>query len=196
MRVLRLLAAALLAAALPGAAFAQDARRGADLAAHLCVNCHGADGRSQTQGVPSLAGQQTEFITLQLILFREGIRQVPAMTPFAANLPDRDIEDLAAFFASLPAGPPDDREPRDAARFAAGQALSGPRNCAVCHMPNYAGRNQVPRLTGQREDFLAQTLKDYRDGRRIGADPQMNGAVAGLSDADLIALAHYLAQHD
>jgi len=198
--LLRLLAAALLAAAIeattPGAALAQDARRGAELAAQSCVNCHGANGRSQTSDIPSLAGQPTDFITLQMILFREGIRQVPAMNAFAADLPDRDIEDLAAYFASLPPGPPDDRRPRDAGLFAAGQALIGPRNCGVCHVSDFGGRAQIPRIAAQREEFLARTMIEYREGRRVAIDTQMNGAVAGLSNADIAALAHYLAQRD
>ena len=86
--------------------------------------------------------------------------------------------------------------PRDAALFAAGQALSGPRHCGVCHLPDYRGRNQVPRLTGQREEFLSRTLREYRDGGRIGADTQMNGAVVGMTDAQIAAIAHYLAQLD
>jgi cytochrome c553 len=192
----RLLAAALLAAAMPVAAMAQDARRGADLAAHRCANCHGDDGRSRMEGIPSLAGQPPLFIVTQMILFREGIRHVPAMQAFAAGLPDRDIEDLAAFFSALPPGPPEDRRPRDPALFAAGQALIGPRHCASCHLPSLAGREQIPRLTAQREDFLARTMAEYRDGARIGADTQMNGAVAGLTDEQIAALAHYLSQRD
>lgn len=189
-----LLAAALLAAALPGAATAQDARRGADLAAHRCTNCHGEDGRSQIEDIPSLAGQPAGYITVQMILFREGIRQVPAMQAFAAGMPDKDIEDLAAFFAGLPPGPPDDRGARDAARFAAGEALARARNCGVCHLPSYAGREQMPRLAEQREEYLARAMAEYRDGQRVGVDSQMNGAVFGLSDAEVAALAHYLAQ--
>ncbi len=197
MRLARLLAAAVLAAALPAmAAMAQDARRGADLAAHRCANCHGDDGRSQQPDIPSLAGQPADFIVLQMILFREGLRQVPAMNAFAEGLPDRDIEDLAAFFAAQRPGPPDDRRPRDPALFAAGQALSGPRNCGVCHLADYRGRNQVPRIAAQREEFLARTLREYRDGVRAAPDPQMNGAVAGLRDAEIAALAHYLAQRE
>lgn len=191
-----MLAAALLAAALPGVAAAQDAARGAGLAAHACVNCHGENGRSQTADIPSLAGQPPGFIVTQMILFREGIRQVPAMNTFAANMPDKDIEDLAAFFASLPPGAPDDRRPRDPALAAAGQALIGPRHCAVCHVSDFGGRNQVPRVAAQREEYLARAMTEYRDGKRVGADPQMNGAVFGLRDEDIAALAHYLAQHD
>jgi cytochrome c553 len=187
-----LFAAAVLAAALPAAA--QDAARGRALAAqHQCTACHGENGRSALEGIPSLAGQLADFTTIQMILFREGLRPVPPMNQAAAGMADKDIEDLAAYFASLPPGPPEDRSPRDPALFARGEALIGPRNCGVCHLPDFRGRNQVPRLTGQREDFLAETLKAYRDGRRAGVDTQMNGAVVGLSDAEMEALAHYLA---
>jgi cytochrome c553 len=195
-RLPRVLAAALLAAAFNTGAAAQDARRGADLAAHRCVNCHGDNGRSEQLDIPSLAGQPAGFITLQMILFREGIRQVPAMAAFAEGLPDKDIEDMAAFFAGLPPGPSPDRPPRDAALYAAGQALSGPRHCGSCHLPNYAGREQVPRLAAQREEYLGRAMQEYRDGTRVGVDTQMNGAVVGLSDRDIAALAHYLAQRD
>jgi len=195
-RLRRLLAAAFLAAALPGLAAAQDAARGAGLAADRCAACHGDEGRSRMRDTPSLAGQQAGFITLQMILIREGIRQVPAMTPVLQGMPDKDIEDLAAHFASLPAEPPEDRQPRDAALLAAGEALIGPRRCAVCHQPSLHGRDQVPRITAQREEYLARAMIEYRDGRRVGADTQMNGAVFGLTDAEIAALAHYLAHRD
>ncbi len=196
MRLAGCLAAALFGAAVSLPAAAQDAARGAVVAAERCAACHGADGRSAMEGTPSLAGQQALFITTQMILFREGLRQVPAMTAVAEGMADGAIEDLAAYFASLPPGPPEDRRPRDEALFAAGQALIGPRNCAVCHLPSLTGREQVPRLVGQREDFLARTMIEYRDGLRVGADSQMNGAVVGLTDAQIAALAHYLSQLD
>jgi len=192
-----LCAAAFLAAALFVApASAQDARRGSELAEGRCASCHGANGRSQLHDIPSLAGQQPGFIIVQLILMREGVRPVAAMAPFVENLPDKDIEDLAAHYASLPPGPSEDRTPRDTALFSAGQALIGPRNCAVCHMPTLVGREQMPRIIHQREEFLARTLGEYRSGQRVGADPQMNGAVVGLTNADIAALAHYLAHRD
>jgi cytochrome c553 len=190
-----LTAALLWAASLSPAALAGDAARGAAIAAQRCAACHGADGRSIAAEIPMLAGQQREFITLQVILFREGIRQVPAMQAAVENLSDADVEALAVHYASLPVRAAE-RAPRDAALAARGQAVSAARNCGVCHLPDYAGRAQVPRLTRQHEGFLARTLLEYRDGRRVGIDTQMNGAVQGLSDADLAALAHYLAQRD
>lgn len=189
------LAAALLAAATSGAALAQDARRGAGLS-EPCAQCHGANGRSQIQDIPSLAGQPADFITIQMIVLREGLRNAPAMQPFAAGKSDQDIQDIAAYFASLPPGPPDDRRPLNQALFAAGQALSGPRHCATCHVSDYGGRAQIPRVAAQREDYLLHAMTQYRDGLRAGPDTQMNGAVQGLSDADLTALAHYLSHKD
>lgn len=189
------LAAALLAAATSGAALAQDARRGAGLS-EPCAQCHGANGRSQIQDIPSLAGQPADFITIQMIVLREGLRNAPAMQPFAAGKSDQDIQDIAAYFATLPPGPPDDRRPLNPALFAAGQALSGPRHCATCHVSDYGGRAQIPRVAAQREDYLLHAMTQYRDGLRAGPDTQMNGAVQGLSDADLTALAHYLSHKD
>jgi cytochrome c553 len=186
--------AAFCAAAFPAAA--KDAARGAQLAAANCVACHGEAGVSRLAGVPSLAGQSAEFVTLQMILFREGLRQVPAMAGAAAGLQDNDIEDLAAFFAALPPGVPEDRGARNAALYAAGQAMSGPRNCGVCHMPDYRGQNQVPRLAGQREDYLVHALLEYRGGLRVGTDTSMSAVMHGVTDADIAALAHYLSQRD
>jgi len=190
------LAAVLAAAAFSLPAAAGDPARGEVIAAERCVACHGADGKSALAEIPRLAGQQAGFITLQMILFREGLRQVPAMQAPTEKLSDSDIEALAAYFAGLPSAPPEDRKPRDAALMVRGQAISAARNCGVCHLPNYAGRAQIPRLTHQHEAFLAHTMAEYRDGNRVGIDTQMNGAVQGLSDADIAALAHYLAHQD
>jgi cytochrome c553 len=190
------LAAVLVAAAFSLPATAGDPARGAVIAAERCAACHGMDGKSSVAEIPRLAGQQAGFITLQMILFREGIRQVPAMQIPSEKLSDADVEALAAYFAGLPSSPPEDRTPRDATLMARGQAISVARNCGVCHLPNYAGRAQMPRLTHQHEAFLAHTMTEYRDGKRVGIDTQMNGAVQGLSDTDIAALAHYLAHQD
>ena len=185
-----------LAAAVLAAAFIVPAMAQAPPQLEQCGTCHGVEGRSETPSVPSLAGMPAEFITLQMILFREGLRDAPPMQQFAQGLSDADIERIAAFYASLPPGPAPDRGPRDPARMARGEALAGRMNCGACHLPDFRGRAQMPRLAGQREDFLARTLKEYRDSRRVGTDTQMNAVMFGVSDADIAALAHFLAQRD
>jgi cytochrome c553 len=191
-----LAAAALCAVLLADPAAAQDARRGQALATHACGNCHGDDGRSQQSGIPSLAGHPAEFITLQMILFREGLRRAPPMNDFARDMPDRDIEDLAAFYAAQAPGPPDDRPPREPPLFERGRALADRMRCGICHLPDYRGRSQIPRLSAQREEYLAEALAQYRDSRRVGTDTQMNAVMYNVSNADIAALAHYLAQQE
>ncbi len=196
MRVGVTLAAAVLAAAffVAGPAAAQDAARGAALAEERgCAACHGPNGISPVPLMPSLAGQQPQFLTLQLILFREGLRQVPAMLEPARGLTDTQIEDIAAYFAAYPSAPKPDRGPLNQALAARGAEISAARHCGVCHLPSYAGRAQVPRINHQREDFLVHTLAEYRDNLRVGADTQMNAVMFGLSNDDIRAVAHYLA---
>jgi len=192
-RAARLLAAGLCLAA--STVFGQDAERGRALAeARQCAACHGADGISALADTPSLAGQHADFTTLQLVLMREGIRKVPAMQEVVRGLSDGQIEDLSAHFAWLPPGVPPDRSAPDATRMAEGEKLAAAMYCGSCHLPSYAGRANIPRIAGQREDFLARTLRDYRDNIRVGADTQMNGAMYGVTDAEIAALAHFLAQ--
>ena len=146
--------------------------------------------------IPSLAGQPAEFLTLQLILFRETIRRVPAMTAPAQGLTDEQVEDLAAWFATQPSTRRADRGPADPALLARGAQLSAARNCNACHTTTYAGRANIPRINHQREDFLDHTLVEYRDGGRVGTDTNMNGLLYGLTDADIRALAHFLAHQE
>jgi cytochrome c553 len=181
-----IVAAALLVAALPTQAQAPPQ-------AEQCSTCHGPQGRSAMPGVPSLAGMPAEFITLQMILFREGLRDAPPMPQFAAGLTDADIEALAGHYAAMPPGPPEDRVPRNEALAARGAALAARMHCGSCHLPDFSGRAQMPRIAGQREEYLAEALRAYRDGRRVGTDTQMNAAMYGVSDGDIDALAHYAA---
>ena len=194
---LRLVASAAAFAAVVASlpAVAQDAAQGAALAEERgCGGCHGARGVSAQPGMPSLAGQPAEFTAVQLILFRERLRDAPPMPDLAQGLDDGQIEDLAAHFAALPPGPAPDRGEADAARVREGAALSRRLNCGVCHLPSYAGRAQIPRLAGQREEYLVHALTQYRDGTRRGTDTNMNAVMYGVSDAEIAALAHHLAQ--
>jgi cytochrome c553 len=189
-----LVAAALAAATGPAAAQDTAARRGAAVAADRgCANCHGAQGIATLPEVPSLAGMPAEFIELQMILFREGLRDVAAMNAVARGLSDAEVTDLAAFYAALPPGPPPDRGERDEAKAERGAALSARMHCGSCHLPDYRGRAQIPRLAGQREDYLRHAMTQYRDNRRVGTDTQMNGVMFGVTDAGIAALAHHLA---
>ena len=114
------------------------------------------------------------------------------MTEAAKALSDADLRAFAEHIAKLPppAPPPD---PPDPASFARGRALSRRHPCGVCHNPDFSGRDQMPRLANQREDYLVKAMRAYMSGARIGYGGAMAVELAGLSDADLGDLAHFLA---
>jgi len=156
-----------------------------------CGACHGEDGNSKMENIPSLAGQPSFYLVNQLILMREGVRPVEAMTPFVKDLKDEDIVALGDHYSKLP--PQAGGEPIDPALVKRGTELAEQRRCGSCHLPSLAGQEQIPRVARQRVDYLIKSLKEFRDGTRLGADTNMSVPVAGLSDADLSALAHYAA---
>ncbi len=161
--------------------------------AGLCAACHGEAGISQTENIPSLAGQQDQFIQWQLVFFRSGARKNEQMQPIAEQIQNDDIRNLGAYFASLTpfkAATPDDNP--DLSRKGA-QAAVG-RRCASCHTDTFAGTKAVARLAGQREEYLVKALHDYKSGVRSGgAGAAMSDVAYPLSDEEITALAHYLA---
>ena len=167
-----------------------DPLRGQDKAA-ACVACHGEGGNSTTSEIPSLAGHPSPYLTVQLILFREEQRKNPVMTPIAKGLSDADIEDLAAYFSSQVRTPP---EASSGDPGGQGKRLADANHCGSCHRPGYSGHEQIPRLAAQREDYLLKTMRDYKAGERSGLDGLMTSVLYNLSDADLGALAAYLAR--
>lgn len=157
-----------------------------------CATCHGEGGNSRTAGIPSIAAQPKTFLETQLILFREGVRPSPVMQPIARDLSDSDIASLSQHFAASAAVPESGKA--DAALAQRGRDLSAKLQCGTCHLPDFRGRDQIPRIAGQREDYLSDALIAFRDNKRIGGDTVMSAVVYGASDADLRALAHFLAR--
>ncbi|WP_199609732.1 c-type cytochrome [Flocculibacter collagenilyticus] len=79
---------------------AGDAAAGKAKAA-TCAACHGAKGISAIPMYPNLAGQKEQYLVSQMKAFRDGQRNNPIMAPMAKTLSDADIDNLAAYFASL-----------------------------------------------------------------------------------------------
>lgn len=185
---LGLLAAALLVS---GPSAAADVAAG-KAKAEACAGCHGADGISQTENVPSLAGQPDQFLQWQLVFFRAGSRRNEQMQPIVEEISNEDIRNLGAYFAQLPPPKgPEDNDP-DLSKKGA-QAASG-RRCASCHTDSYAGTKAVARLAGQREEYLIKALHDYKAGKRVGGGVAAMADIAySLSEEEITALSHYLA---
>jgi cytochrome c553 len=179
--------------ALVSAPRAADAVAAGKEKAEICAGCHGDNGISQTENIPSLAGQQDQFTQWQLVFFRGGARKNELMQQIAEQVSNEDIRNLGAYFASLsPAksSTPDDNP--DLSQKGA-QAAVG-RRCASCHGDSFAGTKAVARLAGQREEYLVKALNDYKSGVRSGgAGAAMTDVAYPLSEEEITALAHYLA---
>ena len=156
-----------------------------------CTACHGPAGNSLVPSIPSIAGQPKIFLENQLVLIREGLRDVPAMKAVMGGLVDEEIIALARYFAAqaalTPLGAVQD------AKVRAGAKISRLALCGTCHLPDYSGQAQVPRLAGQHEEYLVVTMKMYRDNPQPGRDTAMSAVLRGLQDADLANLAHHFA---
>jgi len=158
--------------------------------AQTCAACHGPDGNSANPAVPSLAGQPAQFISMQLFQFREGNRKNDQMTPMAAKLSNADMNDLAAYFASLKAAAPARKAAPEHA--AAAPALTQKYNCVQCHGPALMGQQHIPRLAGQQMDYLRAQLRGFKAQTRADIDGNMTSAAQPLTDADIDTLADYL----
>ena len=180
-------------AVVAGCSFAHAADVAAGKAkAEVCAACHGDNGISQMENIPSLAGQLDQYTQWQLVYFRAGSRKNEQMQPIVEELSNEDIRNLGAYFASLepPKGPKDD----DPDLSAKGKQAAAGRRCASCHGDNYAGTKAVARIAGQREDYLLKALHDYKAGARVGGGQAAMADVAyPLSEEEMTALAHYIA---
>ena len=191
-KFLRRLLCATMSVAMTTTSLAADLEAGKKKA-ELCAGCHGDNGISQTENIPSLAGQPDQFVQWQLVFFRSGSRKNEQMQPIVEQIDNEDIRNLGAYFASLTppkAAAPDDNP--DLSQKGA-QAAVG-RRCASCHTDSFAGTKAVARIAGQREEYLVKALHDYKSGVRSGGGMAAMADVAyPLSEEEITALAHYLA---
>jgi cytochrome c553 len=163
--------------------------------AGLCAACHGANGRTDVPLTPVLAGQPSLYAITQLFLFREGRRSNEAMTAVAKTMTDDDMRGFADYIGTLPAVPaPSPAAAPDPARMAKGRALADQHKCVFCHGADLGGGQQVPRIEGQHEDYLRESLRGFHAGTRPGYTQAMTAAVSQIPVADLDTLAYYVAR--
>lgn len=160
----------------------------------LCAACHGANGRGDMAGTPVLAGQHSLYAITQLYLLREGRRDNAAMVAVAKTMTDADLRGFSTFIGTLPPVPPaPPAEVPDAARMVKGQALAQEYKCLFCHGTALDGGQGVPRIGGQKEDYLRTVLHGYKTGDRPGYTRAMSEALSQVPAGDLDLLAYYAA---
>jgi len=182
-----------------------DLAKAQQIVTQVCAACHGSDGNSVSPVNPNLAGQHAEYITLQLMHFKQGIRNNPIMTPMAASLSDTDMTALGVYFSQQKLKASGGKDPALVATgqkvFRGGAAVDNLPACVACHLPDGVGVPvRYPRIGGQYADYTYAQLKAFKAGQR-GMDKDgkdVNGRVMAqiasrMSDSEMQAVAQYAA---
>jgi cytochrome c553 len=158
-----------------------------------CFACHGEHGQSEMENTPSLGGQQAPYALIQLFMFREKLRTFEPMNEMTKSFTDDDLRVFSDFIAKLPKPvPPADAG--DPARMARGLALAQQNRCNSCHNADFSGKENVPRLANQREDYLVKTLGEYKDNSRHGYDGTMADVMGAVTKEQIVDLAYFIAR--
>lgn len=201
---------------------AGDAAAGATKAA-VCGACHGADGNSMVGTFPKLAGLGERYLLKQLSDIQAWDletdpakkemtgRKVAEMTGLLAKMNKQDLEDLAAHFAAqttqlsgskkievqVNSGIKVDGLELGERTYRAGNPTTGVPACTGCHAPDGKGNIPAgfPRLSGQHPEYIEKQLRAFRAGdRKNDGDQSIMRSIADkMSDAEIIALANYIA---
>jgi cytochrome c553 len=156
-----------------------------------CLACHGEHGQSETPEIPSLGGHTAPYALIQLYLFREKQRTVEVMNDMTKAFTDDDLRAFSDFIATLPAPKPP-ADAGDAARMQRAAALITQHRCNSCHNLDLSGRDNIPRIADQCEDYLVKTLREDKNNTRHGYDGTMAEVLAPITDAQIVDLAYYI----
>jgi len=153
-----------------------DAVSGEPLSA-MCGGCHGAFGVSVDSATPSLAGQDAQYLAKATKSYRT-TRQNWGMQRYVANLSDKDIDNIAAFYAS--------QKPKVGGQIPSSiQELA--EKCNRCHDQDDGAAMAAPKMKGQDKDYLVMALRAYHDGKRESTTmhsmsfPYSNAIIDGLA---------------
>jgi cytochrome c553 len=167
-----------------------------------CLACHGESGQSETPEIPSLGGQPAPYLLIQLYLFREQQRasalkkddqMIQVMSEMTKGFTDDDLRNFSDFIAKLPA-PKTPADTGDVSRMQRASALITQNRCNNCHNLDLTGRENIPRIANQREDYLVKTLRDYKSNARHGYDGAMAEVLAPVNDQQILDMAYYIAR--
>ena len=163
-------------------------------ARNACFTCHGLDGQGDGVSVPRLAGLDAGYLQKQMEDYASDIRHDATMTPIARRLDQRQRRAVAQWYAMMPA-PASNVAPSPApAVWMRGDPSRGVPACAACHGPSGLGVGPGnPAIAGQPSAYTIDQIERWRKAERRN-DPRsvMAQAVAGLTDAETVAIARWL----
>ncbi len=166
----------------------------------LCQGCHGEEGISAEPMIPNLAGQYDKYISKELRNFQNGVRTHQIMSQMAKTIDDADLNDIAAYFASLPkmhgSGPGQDSDVGKNI-FLHGDMSRNIVSCFNCHGVNGKGKSPdnavFPVIGGQKAGYLRGQLLNWRTRERSNSPGGVMNIIANkLTDAEIDSLANYI----
>ena len=168
---------------------------GATLALQQCTMCHGAQGVTAADA-PNLAGQFPEVIVKQLVDYKNGHRTHSLMQALAANLANDDINNLAAYYASLPKlrleTAADDLPPPALVRV--GDPIRNIAPCASCH-GGIDRKLGTPWLENMPKRYLEDQMHAFAAGtRRNDAHAQMRNVVRQMTKNEIAEVSEFYAR--
>jgi cytochrome c553 len=171
---------------------------GVAMADSVCSLCHGLTGESISPTFPKLAGQQNEYLKLQLTDFKGHARVDKTGTQYMwgfTRLTETQITELADYFSSQSPMKADADTPdaRGELIFRQGVPESGVARCSSCHGADGQGSGPIPRVGGQHAAYMIRQIQVFQQaGQRPRGDLMKQNAHA-LSEADAESVAHYMA---
>ena len=167
-----------------------------------CIACHGAHGEGSSAGAPRLAGQNADYMSHALSMFKAGTRASPIMQPIARTLSDTEMRGLADFFLAQKAPRLDASAPASPQLVLAGKHLAeigavDTAPCFSCHAAEGKGNGaRFPSIAGEPARFLIDRLHEFQ-ARAQGKAPQpgtMTAVAATLDERQIEAAAAYLSE--
>jgi cytochrome c553 len=178
--------------AAPGAkTAAADLGAGKAIAERDCKACHGLDGKGVAPAIPNLAAQRARYLYNSLKEYKDGKRSHAALKNLATNMSEADLNNVAAYFASLPpTASSAAADIKHSSPYEKGKALAAP--CARCHGED--GNSTIPgtpSLAGQQPHYLVAAIQEYHQGDR--AKGVMTSSLRDSGKLELESMALYFA---
>lgn len=177
---------------LTGTGLAVSAPRSGAMLANTCAGCHGTNGYSAGDVMPSLAGMDKRYLHKAMMDFRSDARPSTIMGRIARGYSEQEISAIAAFFSQQDWRKSESDVNRKLAR--AGKSIHE-QQCESCHADGgRLSKDEIPRLAGQWQLYIYWQLRDMHDIDFEGVQPlKMRQRVQKLSQEELEALSHFYA---
>ncbi len=160
---------------------------------NACIACHGLKGEGNGAGVPRIAGFGAGYLSRQMEFYAAGLRRNPDMQHLARRLSQQQRQDVAAYYAALPAPAIQQKATAPSRLYIEGDSSRGLTACAACHGANGEGQGEGnPPLAGQPASYLADQLRQWRQGERRGDPGNLMLVISQrLSPAEIEAVSAY-----